>query len=123
MIGTEWVTVTRRVGHYLRGVWVPLGQSQKIPVLATVTPLDPRTAVLISEGMRTTARYEMYAADGEPELRCGSVVGEQAADRVTYRAHDYVVQSVEDMTTTAGVPHRHYVLTEIGDDVAEVARV
>lgn len=123
MIGTEWVTVTRKVGRYLNGAWVPIAQPQTIPVLATVTPLDPRTAVLISEGMRTTARWEMYAAEDEPELRCGNVVGEHAADRVTYRGRDYVVQSVEDMTTTAGRPHRHYVLTEIGDDVSEVARV
>jgi len=112
LLGAQQVTITPQSGSYSGGVWTSTpGASYQ--ATATIIPAPKEELERLPEGARTKSYWLIYV-EGE-ELTVGSPG--KAADRVTWQGRELVVIAESDYSAHAsGVPHRAYLLAEVGDD-------
>lgn len=117
ILAQEKLLVTRDSGgSYSGGEYSPSLQAP-FSIRANVQPMSPEMAQLLPESARTSGKWVVYAAARQPEIKTVDLVNGSQADRIRYRGRDYVALSVADWSAhRAGIPHRAYVLTAIGED-------
>ena len=83
--------VERRSGSYVDGRWVA-GAPERFSVLASVQPLGGASLLRLSEGQRSREQIVVFT---ETALRIADASTAIPADLVTWRGHQYEVQTVE----------------------------
>ena len=117
ILGKEKLTVTRRTGDYTNGAWVPVLDST-FTIKANVQPMPARQLEMLPEAARTKGAFICYADNRQTPLRVLDLTGKGMPDRVARAdGRSYEVHSLGDWTShTTGLPHRAYVLVEVGAD-------
>ncbi len=118
MLGVKTITVNR---YAL--AWDAAGQpvigapASTFTVRGSVQPLGDRVLVKLDEGTRLLARFAMYVKKGQPELHTAGKDSATLADFAVWHDREYAIYGDQDWTDhTPGIPHRSYVLVEIGQD-------
>jgi hypothetical protein len=92
------ITVTRKSGSYVDGVWTPGVPSTFAPI-AAVHPLEPADITQLPEGARVDEAIEIYTVE---RLLPSDVETGGEADEVTWDGRTFVVDRVEPWGTQAG---------------------
>jgi len=113
LLGASTVTVTPQTGAWADGEWTS-SAGASYTVTATIVPIGQEDLQRLPEAARASARWMMYV-EGSPSLSMGG--GSSAADRVTWQGRELVVVGIIDYSMHAtGLPHKAYILAEVGDD-------
>ena len=83
--------VERRSGSYVDGRWV-VGEPVRLSVLVSVQPAGGASVQRLSEGQRTREQIVLFT---ETALRIADASTAIPADVITWRGHQYEVQTVE----------------------------
>lgn len=114
LLGQQSLTVTPYTVSIVDHVPTPAAGTP-YTVQGTVLPIGERTLSMLPEGSRTKARFELYVEGTDPITKTAEAG--KAADRVAWKGRSYVVTGVQDYTQhTTGLPHRRYVMLEVGSD-------
>lgn len=118
ILGLEELTVARASegGEWSSGVFVP-AEITSLTVYGSVQPVKVTGTELLPQAARTRGAMWLYV-DQHTELYTVDLSWQTPPDRVTRKdGKEYEVHGVGDWTQhKAGVPHRVYVLTEVGAD-------
>ena len=110
------ITVNRRAGSWVDGLWVPGTPSQSTITASRPQPVGPETLDLLPEQARSSAKFEIFADDTEDALHLIEYDDEATpADTVEWGGRTYLVTGVEDWDGVA-LGHRAYVLLAFGPD-------
>jgi hypothetical protein len=116
ILGAETVTVTRRSGSYVNGVFAPVLDSS-FDWVASIQPAPGRAIEQLPEAARTRAMFVAYADIDQAELRTVEVSGSGLPDRIIRGGRVYEVHRADDWSShVSGVPHHSYLLVEVGGD-------
>ena len=114
LLGQETLTVTPYTVTETNGVLTP-SAGTPFTVKGTVLPISDRALEMLPEGARTSARFELYVEGTSPTPQTASTG--RAADRTVWGGRTYKLIATRDYTQhTTGLPHRRYVLAEVGSD-------
>ena len=114
LLGAETLTVTPYTVSIVDHVPTPAAGTP-YTVTGSVLPIGERALQMLPEGARSSARFELYVEGTDPIPNTAEAG--KAADRVSWGGRSYVVTGVQDYTQhTTGLPHRRYVMLEVGSD-------
>ncbi|MEE9481216.1 MAG: hypothetical protein V3V34_11835 [Kiloniellales bacterium] len=117
LLGKESVTVERRTGDYVDGLFV-VDSTTTFPAIIAVQPAPGRVLERLPEGARSSTTLRAWAEPEEPALRTADTPGGILPDVVIranglrYHVHETVDWTVHD----TGLPHRSYILVREESD-------
>ena len=115
LLGAQSLTVTPYTATLANGRYAPVAGTPYV-VTGTIVPLSAMDLERLPEGARTSARFALYV-EGDPAVKTTRPGAGTPADRVAWNGKGYVVSGETDLTMhSTGLPHRSYVLSEVGDD-------
>lgn len=118
ILGERTITVTRESvsGSYQGGVYVR-GTPDTFTIQGSAQPLSPKEIEFLPIGARTKAKWTLYVAAGQPELKLTDLVNQTAGDLVEWNGQQYgVIRAGDWQGHINGVPHSVYYLVEVGAD-------
>lgn len=116
ILGAESLTVTRRKGGYVDGVF-QITESSSFSVVASVQPIFRETLEQLPAGARKSARHVLWSLIDQPELRVLDIDDGGLPDLVAFQNESYQVRELGNWTGhLTGIPHRVYVMELIGKD-------
>lgn len=90
------ITIERRVGSYVNGVWTPSVSPTSLPIRASIQPINGRDIERLPEGRRSKAAIAIYTTT---PLLLDDVATSQMADVITWRGKRWQVDHVESWDT------------------------
>jgi len=110
------ITVKRRSGAWVNGVWVPGAQVVSTITASRPQPVGPETLDMLPEQDRSSAKFEIWADDAEDALHLIEYDEEGVPpDIVIWGGRSYLVTGLEDWDGVS-LGHRAYVLLAYGPD-------
>jgi len=104
-------------GSYVYGKWVPSTTTDQFTVIGSLQPLNAREIEMLPEGTRTKARFSFYCESNQPFLKTTDLNGQKGSDRFLWNGNEYLVFAIGDWQLHLnGIPHKAYVLIEVGND-------
>jgi hypothetical protein len=118
ILGPQTITVERNAaGTYVDGVYVPGAADAPFTVVGAIDVAPPRIVDMLPEAARVRARWTLYCDSLQTALKVTDLAVPRSGDKLTVRGFSYRVTEVGDWTHhSMGVPHRQYIMLEIGDD-------
>jgi hypothetical protein len=120
MLGVGPVTVIHEdvPGNYVNGEYVR-GETSRFTIEGSIMPANPKEVEILEEGAQTRARWSLYCDEYQRELKTTDLYVGAGADRVLHKDKEYLLAKVGDWTDHEdGLPHRAYLLIEIGKNEA-----
>ena len=103
-------------GQWQNGEYSP-GQETTFDIWASIQPSGPKQVEHLPEAARINAKYVVIAQDDQPELLTTTLDQPRKGDRLVYAGQAFAVLASSDWTAhTDGLPHRQYLLYQVGDD-------
>jgi len=116
LLGATTMTVERRSGGYVDGVWTP-AVTETFDIRASWQPINGRERQNLPEGYRTRQTSKLYTQPADVLRGARPGPGGYPEDIVIYKGRRFEVISVEDWRDhNANTRHNKYLLAEIGSD-------
>lgn len=96
---TETLTIERRTGTYVAGVWTPVPDGAPFDVQAGMQPATGRDMLRAPEGQRKAEGWVLFVASSSGALRLADKDTGALADRFTFRGQLYELDHAEDWAT------------------------